>query len=571
MNSIRRIGLVVAAMLMVNSFSGAPAIAQQDEAAALNMRVEELFHAGRYSDALPLAERALAISESALGPEHPDIARLLNSLAELYQAQGRYADAEPLYRRALAISESALGPEHPDIARLLNNLAELYQAQGRYADAQALYTRALAISERVLGPEHPDIARSLNNLAELYQAQSRYADAEPLYRRALAISQRALGPENAEVARLLNNLAELYQAQGRYADAEPLYRRAVAINEKVLGPSAVSDSHIVEFLFATTRKQISFDPARFSGERGDLTYGAARVRVPEEHHIGRIELPGYTLWSLAGYENKPDEKKHFVIRSVVRLPDDDWKHHIAQLGRNEALVFVHGYNTSFEDALYRNAQIIFDLQYKRGISVLFSWASNGRVLDYLYDTNSALNARASFLEVLRALRSAGVEKIHVLAHSMGNLVVLEALAQEARTSDPLNIAQLIMAAPDVDLDAFAQLAPLVRPITRGMTLYASSADKAMDASRALAKVPRAGDVTAAGPIVLPDIDTIDVTPVGQELFGLNHDTFATGRTVLSDVSRIVLDGLRPPDARLPVEIWPMPEGALPPKFWRYRP
>jgi esterase/lipase superfamily enzyme len=145
-----------------------------------------------------------------------------------------------------------------------------------------------------------------------------------------------------------------------------------------------------------------------------------------------------------------------------------------------------------------------------------------------------------------------------------------ALAQEARTSHPLTIAQLVMAAPDVDYDTFKQLAPKVRRITQGMTLYASSADKAMGASRALAKVPRAGDVTSAGPLILPDIDTIDVTPVGQELFGLNHDTFATGRTVLSDVSRIVLDGLRPPDARLPVEIQPMPDGVLPPKFWRYR-
>jgi esterase/lipase superfamily enzyme len=127
-----------------------------------------------------------------------------------------------------------------------------------------------------------------------------------------------------------------------------------------------------------------------------------------------------------------------------------------------------------------------------------------------------------------------------------------------------------MAAPDVDSDAFKQLAPEVRRITQGMTLYASSADRAMNVSRALAKVPRAGDVTAAGPIILPDIDTVDVTPVGHELFGLNHDTFAAGRSILDDVSRIVLDGLRPPDARLPVEIRPMPEGASPPKFWRYR-
>src|SRR5712671_6350308 len=201
-----------------------------------------------------------------------------------------------------------------------------------------------------------------------------------------------------------------------------------------------------------------------------LTFSSALIywytlRMPgrsRPHRASRL-----TLWSLLGYESKADEKKHFVIRSAVQLSEDDWKDYIGRLKENEALVFVHGYRTSFEDALCRNAQIIFDLQYKRGILVLFSWASNGGLLDYLYDTNSALNARGSFLKVLRTLRSGGIEKIHVLAHSMGNLVVLEALAGEARTADPLNIAQLIMAAPDVDSDAFKQLAPEVRRITRG--------------------------------------------------------------------------------------------------------
>ena len=66
----------------------------------------------------------MAISEKALGPEHPDVATILNNLAGLYKAQGHYAEAEPLYKRALAIDEGALGPDHPDLARDLNNLAE---------------------------------------------------------------------------------------------------------------------------------------------------------------------------------------------------------------------------------------------------------------------------------------------------------------------------------------------------------------------------------------------------------------------------------------------------------------
>ena len=81
--------------------------------------------------------------------------------AELYKAQGKYAEAAPLYRRSLAISEKALGPEHPDVALSLNNLALLYQTQGNYAEAAPLYRRSLAISEKALGPEHPSLAPTL--------------------------------------------------------------------------------------------------------------------------------------------------------------------------------------------------------------------------------------------------------------------------------------------------------------------------------------------------------------------------------------------------------------------------
>jgi tetratricopeptide (TPR) repeat protein len=105
-----------------------PATAQQDEAAALEKRVGELNRAGKFSEAIPLAQRVLAIRENALGPDHPYVAGSLNWLASLYQDQGRYATAEPLYKRSLAIREKALGPDHPDVAQSLTSLASLYQA-----------------------------------------------------------------------------------------------------------------------------------------------------------------------------------------------------------------------------------------------------------------------------------------------------------------------------------------------------------------------------------------------------------------------------------------------------------
>ncbi|MFM7327028.1 MAG: tetratricopeptide repeat protein, partial [Nodosilinea sp.] len=102
-----------------------------EQANQLNQQVIELYQAGRYSEAVPLAERALAIREQALGPDHPDTATSLNNLALLYESMGRYEEAEPLYQRALAIYEKALGPDHPLTASSLNNLAGLYYAQGQ--------------------------------------------------------------------------------------------------------------------------------------------------------------------------------------------------------------------------------------------------------------------------------------------------------------------------------------------------------------------------------------------------------------------------------------------------------
>ena len=195
-----------------------------------------LLERARYTHAEPLFERALAIYEKALGPEHPDVANSLNNLAGLYDNQGLYAKAEPLYERALAIYEKALGPEHPEVALNLNNLATLYSNQGQYKKAEPLYERALAILEKALGLEHPHVATNLNNLALLYKDLGQYAKAEPLYKRALAISEKALGPEHPHVAASLNNLAGLYSNQGQYAKAEPLNERALAISEKALGP-----------------------------------------------------------------------------------------------------------------------------------------------------------------------------------------------------------------------------------------------------------------------------------------------------------------------------------------------
>jgi esterase/lipase superfamily enzyme len=337
----------------------------------------------------------------------------------------------------------------------------------------------------------------------------------------------------------------------------------------VPGPPLI-DPRVVEFLFASTREKVPPSPTEsvsYSGERGPLTFGAASVRIPDDHKIGRIELP--SSWKLFGItlSSAPREREHFVIKRVVPLSEDAFGEYVREKGSNTALVFVHGFNTTFEAALYRNAQIVWDLQYG-GLSVLFTWASRGDVTGYFYDRESAYLAREAFISLLQKLkREYGIEQINVLAHSMGNLIALDALANYARTSNPIQIMRLMMAAPDVDRDQFERLAPIAKAIVGGITLYASSADRAMNLSKRLAgDIPRAGDVPAGGPITLPNVETIDVTAVGEDVLGLNHNVFAASRDVMEDISAILK--LNKPPPRL-IQIRAVPEPPSLPRYWRY--
>lgn len=150
-----------------------------------------------------------------------EAAFLLNEVGFYLHERGRYFEAEPLLQRALAIRKKVLSPNHPGTAESLNDLVGLYRAKGRYAKARPLYQRALAIREQILGAEHPNTAASLHSLARLYHDQGHYTGAEPLYWQALTISEHVLGPEHPQAALTLSNLALLYYAQGTMPRPSP--------------------------------------------------------------------------------------------------------------------------------------------------------------------------------------------------------------------------------------------------------------------------------------------------------------------------------------------------------------
>ncbi len=232
-------------------------------AATLNSLAGLYSAQGRYAQAEPLFRRSLSMNEKLVGPDHPLVATGLNNLAELFRLQGQFTQAEPLYTRSLKIREKALGADHSDVAESLHNLAHLYSMQGQLAKAEPLLIRSVAIKEKILGPDHPHLAASLNNLGFLYASLGDSARAEAIWTRSLAIIEKALGPDHSDVAFGLNNLALLYAGRGDYARAEPLNKRALAIWEKALGadhPNVALGLNNLAFLYDAQGRYAEAEP-----------------------------------------------------------------------------------------------------------------------------------------------------------------------------------------------------------------------------------------------------------------------------------------------------------------------
>ena len=190
---------------------------------------------GRYEEAEPLYQRALAMRTRLLGDEHPDVARSLNNLALLYKNQGRYGEAEPLYQDALAMRQRLLGEAHPDTGTSLKNLANLYILMGRYREAEPLYLTSLQIRQRLFGNGDLDVADSLYRLAGFYHSQENFEKSESFYRRALGIYTKLSEEEDPYIAKILSDLGALYRSNRRNEKAVENYRKALEIAQHSLG------------------------------------------------------------------------------------------------------------------------------------------------------------------------------------------------------------------------------------------------------------------------------------------------------------------------------------------------
>ena len=307
-----------------------------------------------------------------------------------------------------------------------------------------------------------------------------------------------------------------------------------------------------------------------------LHYGRAWITIPESHRLGEVERPKRKWQSLWLLKEQEDPAKHFTFAELLKVDESSFFAELSDAPKKSALVFVHGFNVSLTDAIFRAAQIGFDSNFV-GEIVAFCWASKAKASPeaYDYDREKALASHHSLLKLLQDLRRAGMEQIFVVAHSLGSQIVVNALSLVQTTPPNFKLEEVVFGAPDVDRDVFVSSAAFVKAAADGVTIYASSADKALIVSRIKAGgVPRAGDVPPGGPLLVPGMDVIDVTAVGEDMFALNHTVFAEQRSVLDDLGRIVISRTRPPHVRSPTlkpmpRTWKKTPSGPEPDYWRY--
>jgi esterase/lipase superfamily enzyme len=254
----------------------------------------------------------------------------------------------------------------------------------------------------------------------------------------------------------------------------------------------------VRVLVATTRQRSSADDGEmFSGDRGDATsYAAITVSVPPNlaHKVGQIQWPS----TVPG-----DPSRDFVTVSADYIDKPAFLASISaearQPSHGKVVVFVHGFNTRFDDAVYRFVQIVYDSK-SPAVPVLFTWPSRGemKLRAYNYDRESANYSRDALEELLDNLgRNPGVSEINILAHSMGNWVTLEALRSRyirpGRATD--KIKNVMLVAPDVDIDVFRTQIRRMGPKRPQFSLFVSQDDQALSLSKTIwGGMPRLGDI-----------------------------------------------------------------------------
>jgi esterase/lipase superfamily enzyme len=286
---------------------------------------------------------------------------------------------------------------------------------------------------------------------------------------------------------------------------------------------------------------------KYTGKRGAMAYGQAFVSIPRAHVAGELEAP-----SILRLEFREDPSKHVVLLETVPQRKDAFlrsiRARVAHSAGKNAFIFVHGYNVAFADAARRTAQLAYDLSFD-GAPIFFSWPSQASLSGYTVDESNIEWATPHIKQfIVDAAEQSGAENLFLVGHSMGSRGLTRALASLMLERPDLRqrFREIILAAPDIDADVFRdQLAPALAQAGERVTLYASSKDLALKASKEVHGYARAGD-SGDGIVVIEGIDTIDASNVDDSI--LAHSYFVESIPVIRDIAQMLRKQL-PPKSR----------------------
>jgi esterase/lipase superfamily enzyme len=285
-----------------------------------------------------------------------------------------------------------------------------------------------------------------------------------------------------------------------------------------LGPVAsVPGTRTIDLLVSTTRRPSSDPAVLFGGDR-TLTprFASLTISIPPGHKVGDV------AWSAA---TPADPRVSFATTRADVLEPQAFsaalRRNIRSTGRSHVLVFVHGYNTRLDEAAFRFAQIINDSN-SPVTPVLYSWASWGSLAAYPYDRTSASIARDGLESLLADLaRDSTVSEVSVLAHSMGGWLAMESLRQMAIRNRQVSpkIRNLMLAAPDIDVDVAQEQARGLGDKRPRITLFVSRDDNALRFSN----------------FIWGSRDRLGAIDPGQELYKTNLARFGVEVIDLTDI------------------------------------
>jgi len=303
--------------------------------------------------------------------------------------------------------------------------------------------------------------------------------------------------------------------------------------------SSKSKKPLYTVYYGTNREPIdSNDHSKgYSNKRAEQLYtGKCQVFIPKSHKIG--EIKGSLFEKVLHFDPRYGDIRLKEIKNY-KNKEELWsslREFFADIDEKEALIFIHGYNNSFEDAAIRAAQIGFDLGLQ-GAMAFYSWPSEGNPLKYSSDEATIQASEKYIKEFIRGFaQKSGASKVHIIAHSMGNRGLLRAINDIQKETPDVRFGQIILAAPDVDADLFKHISKAYTMISDRTTLYVSPKDKAVWMSKVKHNYSRAGVVYPVS--IIKDIDTILVN-FDFSLFALGHSYFAEEERILKDIKRLL--------------------------------